>query len=147
MAQGGAKTICQLRQERGWTPEQVARQVRVAEITVERWERGEQRPQLRYRRRMAALFGVNAEAIAFGPATRGRYVVILEGPGLRLVTEHASRAAAMVALKQEIAHLEAGGATILGTLPHGYAARWTAYGQPVTVHLTLVRTEHPSASR
>ncbi len=68
MAQGGAKSIRQLRQERGWTPEQVARQVRVAEVTVERWERGDQRPQLRYRRRLATLFGVSVEAIAFGPA-------------------------------------------------------------------------------
>ncbi len=68
MAQGSAKTIRQLRQERGWTPEQVARQVRVAEITVERWERGDQRPQLRYRRRLANLFGVGAETITFRPA-------------------------------------------------------------------------------
>ena len=68
MAQGGAMTIRQLRQEHDWTPEQVARQVRVAEITVERWERGEQRPQLRYRRRLADLFGVSVEAIAFGSA-------------------------------------------------------------------------------
>ncbi len=64
MAQGGAKTIHQLRQEQGWTPEQVARQVRVAEITVERWERGDQRPQLRYRRRLAELFGVSAASVA-----------------------------------------------------------------------------------
>ena len=68
MAHEGAKTIRQLRQAHGWTPEQVARHVRVAELTVERWERGEQRPQLRHRRRMAALFGVSAEVIAFRPA-------------------------------------------------------------------------------
>ena len=37
MAHEGAKTIRQLRQAHGWTPEQVARHVRVAEITVERW--------------------------------------------------------------------------------------------------------------
>ncbi len=143
MAQGGAKSIRQLRQARGWTPEQVARQVRVAEITVERWERGDQRPQLRYRRRLANLFGVSAEAIAFGPATRGCHVVALEGSGLRLVSEHASRVEAMVALKQELARLEAGGATIMDTLPRGYTAQWTAYGLPVTVHLTLVRAEQP----
>ncbi len=84
---------------------------------VARWERGEVVPRDKYHERLARLFGVSAEAIAFGPATRGRYVVALEGPGLRLVSEHASRVEAMVALKQEIARLEAGGATIMGTLP------------------------------
>ncbi len=76
------KTIRQLRQERGWTPEQVAQQVRVAEITVERWEREEQRPQLRYRRRLAALFGVTRSEIACRPAERRLHTGIRrDGPG------------------------------------------------------------------
>ena len=55
------KTIRPVREERGWTPEPVARQLRVAAITVERWERGEQGPPLWHRRRLAALVGVPVE--------------------------------------------------------------------------------------
>ena len=62
------KTIRQLRQERGWSHEQVARQVGVDQASVSKWEHGTRKPYPRRLRRLAALFGVSVETIAFGPA-------------------------------------------------------------------------------
>ena len=62
------KTIRQLRQERGWTQEQVARRVGVAQGTVSQWEHGNRRPYRRNLQRLADLFGVSITDIALGPA-------------------------------------------------------------------------------
>src|SRR5215212_6108719 len=45
------------------------------------------------------------------------YVVILEGPETRLVTEYASRAEAVPAVEQEVDRLQAAGATIEAICP------------------------------
>ncbi len=69
MAQGGAKkTIRQLRQERGWTQETLARRLGAGQTAVSAWERGERMPRQRSILRLADVFGVPVEAIAFGPA-------------------------------------------------------------------------------
>jgi transcriptional regulator with XRE-family HTH domain len=61
------KTIRQLRQARGWTQQQLAARVALHHTTISQWERGVRRPEWRYTQRLAALFGVPVEAIAFGP--------------------------------------------------------------------------------
>ncbi len=62
------KTIRQLRQERGWTQEALARRLGVGQTAISAWERGERMARQRYILRLAALFGVPVEAIALGPA-------------------------------------------------------------------------------
>ncbi len=71
------------------------------------------------------------------PRSSGRYAVTAEGPDTRLITEYPTRAEAVLALEREIDRLQAGGATIEGDLASGYTARWEAYGQPVSLRLTL----------
>ena len=71
------------------------------------------------------------------PRGGGRYAITAEGPDTRLITEYPSRAAAVLALEREIDRLQAGGATIEGDLASGYTARWEAYGQRVSLRLTL----------
>ncbi len=61
------KTIRQLRQARGWTQEVLAGRLRVAPSTIARWERGRV-PTPGQQQRLADLFGISVEAIAFGPA-------------------------------------------------------------------------------
>ncbi len=69
MAQGGAKkTIRQLRQERGWTQETLARRLGAGQTAVSAWERGERVPRQRYLLRLADLFGISVEVITLGPA-------------------------------------------------------------------------------
>ena len=62
------KTIRQLRQARGWSQLDLALEVEVSQRTVSRWERGELVPQPHNLQRLAEVFGVSVEAIAFGPA-------------------------------------------------------------------------------
>ncbi len=62
------KTIRQLRQARGWTQRTLAWHLGVTECTLSLWERGAHLPQRAHRQRLADLFGVPVEAIAFGPA-------------------------------------------------------------------------------
>ncbi len=62
------KTIRQLREERGWSQLNLALRLGVVEGSVSRWERGVRVPSEVDRRRLADLFGVPVEAIAFGPA-------------------------------------------------------------------------------
>ena len=62
------KTIRQLRQERGWTQLELALWLGASANTVSGWERGQFRPNWLYRRRLADLFGLSVEDIAFGPA-------------------------------------------------------------------------------
>ena len=62
------KTIRQLREERGWTQQTMAWQLGLEQSAVSAWERGQRVPRPRNLRRLAELFGVSVEAIAFGPA-------------------------------------------------------------------------------
>ncbi len=61
-------TIRQLREARGWSRRVLAGRLGVATATVANWERGSKLPLPRTRMRLADLFGVSVEAIAFGPA-------------------------------------------------------------------------------
>ncbi len=71
MAQGGAKkTIRQLRQERGWTQQDLAQLLGVTQSTVSGWERGLKTQRPRTLLRLAALFGVRIEDIAIEQAER-----------------------------------------------------------------------------
>ena len=60
------KTIRQLREAHGWTQETLARRLAVGQPAVSAWERGERMPRQRSILRLADLFGVPVEAIAFG---------------------------------------------------------------------------------
>ena len=62
------KTIRQLRQERGWSQPDLAQRLGVRPNAVANWERGRAMPSPSHRQALAHLFGVNVEAIAFGPA-------------------------------------------------------------------------------
>ena len=62
------KTIRQLREERGWSQQELAQRLGASMNTVYRWERGQAKPTWVYRRRLADLFGVKVAEIAFGPA-------------------------------------------------------------------------------
>ena len=66
-----------------------------------------------------------------------RYAVIAEGPDTRVITEYASRAAAVLAIEREVERLQAAGATIEGDLSSGYLARWHEHGQRVSLRLIL----------
>ena len=66
-----------------------------------------------------------------------RYAVIAEGPDTRVITEYASRAAAVLAIEHEVEHLQAAGATIEGDLSSGYLARCHEHGQRVSLRLIL----------
>ncbi len=59
-------TLRQLRQARGWTPENLAEQVGVGRKQVYAWERGEQLPRPATWQRLADLFGVGVGEITFG---------------------------------------------------------------------------------
>ncbi len=62
------RAIRQLRQDRGWTQMDLARRLGVDQGAISNWERGQRRPYRRHQQRLADLFGVSVEAIAFGPA-------------------------------------------------------------------------------
>ncbi len=72
MAQGGAKTIRQLREERGWAQLDVALRLGVSAAAVSNWERGRTVPRLEHRRRLAQLFGVHVKDIAAELAPQDR---------------------------------------------------------------------------
>ncbi len=57
------KTIRQLREERDWSQELLARRLGVGQGTVSNWERGLKVPQPRTLLRLAELFEVSPEAI------------------------------------------------------------------------------------
>ncbi len=60
------KTIRQLREERGWSQLDVAQRLGVHESMVSRWDRGERVPRARTQQRLAVLFGLSVDQIAFG---------------------------------------------------------------------------------
>ncbi len=60
------KTIRQLREERGWTQDTLARRLGVGQGAVSAWERGERLPRRRYILRLADLFGVSVDDMTFG---------------------------------------------------------------------------------
>ncbi len=66
-----------------------------------------------------------------------RYAVIAEEPDTRVITEYASRAAAVLAIEHEVDRLQAAGAIIEGDLSSGYLARWQEHGQRVSLRLIL----------
>ena len=68
MAQGGAKTIRQLRQERGWTQVDLAVKLGITPAAISNWERGVASPRWDHLRGLARLFGVHARDIATEPA-------------------------------------------------------------------------------
>ncbi len=69
MAQAVArKTIRQLREERDWSQEILARRLGVGQGTVSNWERGLKVPQSRTLLCLAELFDVSIEEIAVGQA-------------------------------------------------------------------------------
>ncbi len=57
------KTVRQLREERGWSQELLARRLGVGQGTVSNWERGLKAPQPRTLSRLAELFDVSPEEI------------------------------------------------------------------------------------
>ena len=57
------KTIRQLREERGWSQELLARRLGVGQGTVSNWERGLKVPQPRTLLRLADLFDMSPEEI------------------------------------------------------------------------------------
>ena len=62
------KTIRQLREERDWSQLDVAVRLGASVNTVYKWERGLVVPRRKYQQRLATLFGVCVEELAFGPA-------------------------------------------------------------------------------
>src|SRR5947209_10778782 len=53
----------QLRIERRWRQQDVADQLGVALVTIQRWERGFQQPSAYYRVKLSALFGLSAQEL------------------------------------------------------------------------------------
>ncbi len=60
------QTLRQLREERGWTQEQLARRLGVAQGAVSKWERGQRLPSPRRLQALTDLFGVQVSEITFG---------------------------------------------------------------------------------
>jgi tetratricopeptide (TPR) repeat protein/transcriptional regulator with XRE-family HTH domain len=59
----------QHRLERGWRQSDVAEQLDVSHITVQRWERGIQQPSLYYRAKLCELFGLSAQELGLEELT------------------------------------------------------------------------------
>ena len=60
------KTVRQLRQERGWTQLEVAYRVRASMSTIVNLETGKHQPRMDLAQRLAELFEVPLDAIAWG---------------------------------------------------------------------------------
>ncbi len=80
---------------------------------------------------------MTAHNAAAPPPASGRYVVTLEGPDTRVLTEYATRAEAVLAIEGQVDRLQAAGATIAGDLASGYVARWWERGHAVSMRITL----------
>ncbi len=59
------------------------------------------------------------------------------GPRGCVITPYATRAAAALALEQELARLRARGATVAGDAWRGYIAAYESDGAPTILHLAL----------
>lgn len=57
-------TILRLRQERGWSQQDLARRLGVAKSTVLKWETGAVEPRLRQLRELSSVFGVTIDNLA-----------------------------------------------------------------------------------
>jgi len=57
------------RDERNWTQAHVARALGVSNLTISRWELGEQRPVPYFREKLCALFGLSARELGLVPDT------------------------------------------------------------------------------
>ena len=62
----------QLRLERGFRQQDVADQLGIALVTIQRWERGFQRPSAYYRLKLSALFGLSAQELGLVGAPSSR---------------------------------------------------------------------------
>ena len=58
------RTLCQLRQDRGWTQEELAQYLGVNPSAVSSWECGVRVPSEMYRQRLAWVFGISVAEIA-----------------------------------------------------------------------------------
>lgn len=63
MSSAKARTFKRLREERGWTEDEVARRVGVDAATVRAWEGGAADPEPAALDRIAAAFGVSQDAL------------------------------------------------------------------------------------
>ena len=59
------KTIRQAREERGWTPLELANRLKVTPATSFNWERGSLLPRSQFRR-LARLFGISLDELVLG---------------------------------------------------------------------------------
>ena len=59
------KTIRQLREERGWSQQDLADQLGVIHSMVQKWELGQRFPHPMTRWRLAELFGIGVSEITF----------------------------------------------------------------------------------
>ena len=60
---GIGERIKQLRLEKGWTQEVLAKLLGVSRLAVARWETGERRPRKKYLDKLAEVFGVSMEEL------------------------------------------------------------------------------------
>ena len=67
-------SIKNLREAYGWTQFDLAMKLGVTPGTVAKWESGSYVPNTHQRRRLAEVFGVRQETIAFGEKIAGRSV-------------------------------------------------------------------------
>ena len=72
MAQAGAKTIRQLRHERGWSQAALAVKLGVTPAAISNWERGMAVPRWEHLRGLAQLFGIHVKDIAAEQAPQER---------------------------------------------------------------------------
>ena len=63
MSSAKARTLRRLREERGWTEDEVARRAGVDAATVRAWEGGESEPDPGALDRVASAFGVSQDAL------------------------------------------------------------------------------------
>src|SRR5690348_17554774 len=57
------KQLRSLRIERNWRQQDLADQLGVTVITIQRWERGSQHPSAYYRAKLCTLFGLSAQEL------------------------------------------------------------------------------------
>src|SRR5436305_2613170 len=71
MGRSGARPNNRLRQERlrrNWSQNYVAEKLGTTKVTISRWERGSQQPNITSRQELCKLFGMSAEELGLLPA-------------------------------------------------------------------------------